>query len=428
MSDAAPPPGTAAGVSFCHVKVPNLASPSGADTGTGPWLPPDALWAGNGKQALALVAARLRDSGCRSVLVPAYCCETMMLPFQLEGLHIEPVDVGDDLLLEASALETVLARCRCQGPGADPPAPRHDREAGDRDQTRPANFKAGYRGAPAGPGGTADLHHVAILHAETYGNRAGTSLSAVLADAQRAGARVVLDATHSLLDGPSPTPSDWAMASLRKLLPVPDGAWVTGLTEPARLVPRTEADEEATRLGTALQDLLSQVPRQGWRQEGSENQVTALLARIAEVADTQESLLETCLSPTTMAPVTRERLAALTASGNPALRRRAVAGRLRDALSQLLEPGGRAEIINPGSSGCVALRTTPTTAGALRRALAQRGLWGPVAWDGPPSVVTLPTDQPARVGELINVTLAAIGVPPPRPGRLRPFATPRHLS
>ena len=135
---------------------------------------------GNGKQALGLVARALRSRGVRTVLVPRYRCEAMVLPFELEGMRARAVDVGPDLLLKPRALATALA----DEPGA------------------------------------------AVLHCETYGNRARGDLADLLVRARRAGRVVVVDATHSLLDRPRllDGAADVVVASLRKLLPVPDGA------------------------------------------------------------------------------------------------------------------------------------------------------------------------------------------------------------
>lgn len=64
---------------------------------------------GNGKQALALVARRLRVLGVRTVLVPTYRCATMAAPFDFEGLRVRGVPCGADLLIDAGPLERELA-------------------------------------------------------------------------------------------------------------------------------------------------------------------------------------------------------------------------------------------------------------------------------------------------------------------------------
>ena len=174
---------------------------------------------GNGKQALSLVARTLRAGGAGTVLVPSYRCETMVLPFALEGMRVRPVDVGADLLADPCALRGAL-----------------DREPG-----------------------------AAVLHCETYGNRGGQELAAVLGAARRRGSALVLDATHSVVDrligaAGAPGPGwDAVVVSARKLLPVPDGAWLAwpdasplaaGLTSAVAALPgRRPADERVTALG-----------------------------------------------------------------------------------------------------------------------------------------------------------------------------------
>ena len=303
---------------------------------------------GNGKQALTLVARALRDGGTRAVLVPRYHCGTMVLPFTLEGVRVHPVDVGADLLIDPASLVRALAR----EPGA------------------------------------------AVLHCETYGNRGGRNLAAVLAAARRNGSALVLDATHSLIDrlirtvgaagSPAPTasgpdrrpgtgrdgPWDAVVASMRKLLPVPDGARLCW--------------SEDSALATGLERVVGDLHERG---------------PIDETATALGVELHTALT----------------------------AHRLRESL----EEGARAcglRVANPGSAGCVALRDARGLEGGpgrravrvldgLEEALAHAGLWGPVSWPDPgvgggrpwPRVVTVPTDAPKRTDELVELLREALG-------------------
>ena len=68
----------------------------------------------------------------------------------------------------------------------------------------------------------------AVLHSETFGTPADPDLTSVLDRARTGDHPVVVDRTHSLLGAPS-WHGDYEVASLRKLLPTPDGAWVSGL-------------------------------------------------------------------------------------------------------------------------------------------------------------------------------------------------------
>ncbi len=155
------------------------------------------------------MAQELRARGVTELLAPAFHCVTMIEPFQLEGDHAEFVPVAEDLLLDPAALASALASA----------VPTH----------RPA----------------------AILHSETAGHRAGPALAAVLAAAREGGHAVVVDETHSFLDRPADAPrtADFHIASLRKWLPLPDGAWVTGV--PRRPLARHEIDDGVTSWGLA---------------------------------------------------------------------------------------------------------------------------------------------------------------------------------
>lgn len=361
---------------------------------------------GNGKQALSLVARTLRAGGAGTVLVPSYRCETMVLPFALEGMRVRPVDVGADLLADPCALRGAL-----------------DREPG-----------------------------AAVLHCETYGNRGGQELAAVLGAARRRGSALVLDATHSVVDrligaagAPGPVwgpPTgrggtepgargpgwDAVVVSARKLLPVPDGAWLAwpdasplaaGLTSAVAALPgRRPADERVTALGFRLDRALGAMrTARGRRRE-------ELRLTVCEIAARHEEAIEGALTPV---PASARTVALLKGLGPEDLRPRARAARhLRRHLDAPLRACGL-RVVNPGSAGCVALgaagaeggSTSPRTLralGAVEEVLARAGRWGPVSWPDPdagarvrPGVVTVPTDEPERVEELVGVVGAALG-------------------
>ena len=361
---------------------------------------------GNGKQALALVARALRAGGVGTVLVPRYRCETMVLPFALEGLRVSPVDVGADLLADPRALREALAR----EPGA------------------------------------------AVLHCETYGNRGGRGLASALGAARGRGSAVVLDATHSVVDrlvgaGGAPGPPrgaaagrggsepgdrapgwDAVVASARKLLPAPDGAWLAwpdasplaaGLARAVAALPeRRPADELVTALGVELgRALESMRASRGRRRE-------ELRLEVCRIAARHEDAIEAALTP---APASARAVALLEGLRPGELRPRARAARsLRTRLDARLRACGL-RVVNPGSAGCVALGAAGPAGGgapdpravraldAVEEALARAGRWGPVSWSDPdggarawPSVVTVPTDEPGRVEELADVVGAAL--------------------
>ena len=370
---------------------------------------------GNGKQALALVARALRAAGVGTVLAPRYRCEAMGLPFALEGMGVRSVGVGADLLLDPLALREALAR----EPGA------------------------------------------AVLHCETYGNRCGEELESVLGSARRDGSVVVLDATHSVVDrmigaasAPGPPPEatsgreerrgarrsigwttsrdaawDVAVASARKLLPVPDGAWLewsegsplaAGMARVvARLSARWPVDELATALGVELGRAVTAMRAS----RGSSRERSRL--DVCEIAARHEEAVETALTP---APASARTIALLMSLRLDGLRRRAeTARRLRERLAGGVGARGL-RVVNPGSAGCVALGAgnrekdgapaAPRALADVEEALARAGMWGPVSWPDPhagpgappwPIVVTAPTDEPGRVDELVGVIDAALG-------------------
>lgn len=139
-----------------------------------------------GRQAFALLAAELRGRGVRRLLVPAFACQTMVTPWQFEGYEVERVPVGPDLLMDAGLLARRLA---------------HQPRA------------------------------TVVLHCETFGNTASARLAEVLARARADGAALAVDRTHSFLAAPA-TACDHEVVSTRKLLDLPELAWVTGTSRP----------------------------------------------------------------------------------------------------------------------------------------------------------------------------------------------------
>ena len=297
---------------------------------------------GNGKQALGLVARALRSRGVRTVLVPRYRCEAMVLPFELEGMGTRAVDVGPDLLLEPRALAAALA----DEPGA------------------------------------------AVLHCETYGNRARDDLADLLARARRTGRAVIADATHSLLDRPRllDGAADVVVASLRKLLPVPDGAVIawdpagpldTPLSAGVREMERREADARVESLGLALLDAeraFVRAPRAAPAERAARERMRR---RVCEIAARHEAAIERALTPV---PASASTVRRLTRSAERAAHTRALHGAVA-----AMTAGGPAgvRVVNPGSVGCVALQGPRPLVEELAGALARAGLWGPVSWDGP---------------------------------------------
>jgi hypothetical protein len=256
----------------------------------------------------------------------------MLVPFQLEGIRVHEVATGPDCLMEAGALTRAT------------------------------------RGRP----------RTAVLHCETFGNLADAALFDLLGGLRADGVPVVVDQTHSLLGGVH-FPGDYVVTGLRKLLPVPDGAWVSGLAG-APPLSRSARDEDATaRLVAALDSGLDQADRRAG----------------AELA------LDDLWAPAAISP---QALAAL-ASLDPALLaagRRANAARLRAALPEVT-------VVNPDAPECCVAISHPD-AEAIAQHLAGQGIVSPVHWGRPfglrpargwrTDLLTLPVDRRLTEAEL----------------------------
>ena len=248
------------------------------DAASLPFVPPGAMLTASGRQALSLVAQHLRTRGITELLAPSYHCTTMIEPFQLEGLHVELIPVAADLLLDPHALAAVL--------------PTH----------RPA----------------------AILHSETAGHLAGPALADTLTHARTAGHLLIVDETHSLLDKPlggaqtgGAPANDYRVASLRKWLPLPDGAWVTGV--PPRALPRREIDDAVTSAGllalaaeAAGEGLDEQCRREAAGEELDKRRRREAAGEVAgELWRRAEDLVDRAIQPAAMSTQARAILAAL---------------------------------------------------------------------------------------------------------------------
>ncbi len=310
-----------------------------------PLIPDGAQLVANGKQALSLVAQDLRDRGVRTLLAPDFYCLTMIQPFQLEGLTIHHIATDSRALMNAQALEQALTTDRPQ----------------------------------------------AVLHCEVFGARAEAPLRAVLDEARIAGARVVVDATHSLLAGVH-DPADYLIASLRKLLPLPDGAFVAGPVRGA-IGHRRELDEQATRLGLEAVRL---------REDFLDGRGAAM--EYLQAVDAAEDAMLEAREAVDMSPVARRGLEAFDAKSARELRS-ANAHRL---ISRLDAQGF--EVRNRATAEC-GVAVCVDDEQAVEGALLAEGIICPISWPRPPGLgraqpwhtgwVTLPVD-PQMPGELLD--------------------------
>ncbi len=284
------------------------------------WLPPEAVAVAAGRQALGLVAGELAASGVCRVLVPDHYCDSMTDPFERAGLSVIPVPTTFDTLPEPRALAAALA----------------------------------------------EASGCAILFSENFGCAASASLAAVLDDARAEGHAVIVDRTHSLL-APAGYVGDYAVASLRKLLPVPDGAWVTGLVTPPVL-----AAHQGVKLFVELRSQAATLKRQYLNEERGDQAHRALFERAEDLLD---RLPDTC-------PMSDASLELLDHLDPRRLRARRLAN--ADRLTALLE-GLAVHVVNGdgwrSSPSYVVISTRDVT--GLRNHLISEAIYCPIHWPEP---------------------------------------------
>ena len=167
-------------------------------------VPPGAVLVQSGRQALGLIAQALAARGIRRLIAPGFLCATALEPFQLEGIRVHWVQVGPDLLPAPALLAELLTEPR----------------------------------------------RCAVLVSTTFGARPTPELRTVLEGWERRGGVVVADLTHAPFSAATihKVPTRYAVASLRKWFPIPDGAWALGAALPAAAAENALA-REATRCG-----------------------------------------------------------------------------------------------------------------------------------------------------------------------------------
>ncbi|WIY83690.1 hypothetical protein [Propionimicrobium sp. PCR01-08-3] len=271
-------------------------------------LPNDAVVTAFGRQALSLIAQELRARTITSLLAPDYYCPTMVLPFTLEGISVRFVETDTHCLMVPAALRSALAR-----------SPRS-----------------------------------AVLHCETFGNQASAALADVLQSGREAGSTLIIDRTHSW-PHPLSTKADYVTASLRKLLPVTDGAFVTGLGQ-ATLVPSSSS--ETTRAIAARRRYLDR-------------------PSIATFEDAEDAADQAWVP----APPSTASMRLVDGLDECALfaKRRHVMQRLARALAAHQIPW--LKMLNPPASGLLALRHHH--ADQIMDDLATHGVFPPVYWGKP---------------------------------------------
>lgn len=281
----------------------------------------------SGRQALGLVEAQLRGQGHTQLHVPSYLCDTMISPFQRTGWTLRPLPVDSDLVVSPSE---VLAQV------------------------------------------TSGVY----LHAPYFGRQDSAATLAALETLRTRKVVVVVDETHRFLSGPSPV-ADIRVASLRKVLPVYDGAYVTGLSgSPGGLA------EAAVHSGIADLRQSAQITKSGVVASGDSNK--AHLAMFASA----EQMTETRRQP---APISSKSFSLLhhLDLGLLSIKRQANS----TALTEALRESGPFRIINPPATNLLpshlVLETDDAT--GLRQFLVQKHIYCAIHW---PESRLLPRTQP----------------------------------
>ncbi|QAV70551.1 hypothetical protein ESZ53_08930 [Salinibacterium sp. UTAS2018] len=135
-----------------------------------------------GRQALQLISDLLWDSGQRTLLLPSFLCESMLSPFQGRDWDFQFVEMNPDLTLSLDSLRAIAA--------------------------------------------AVDGNFVALV-ALYFGRVPDSEFVQAILELQSLGGVVIDDETHRVLS-PGRSRADISIASLRKTLPVGDGAYLRG--------------------------------------------------------------------------------------------------------------------------------------------------------------------------------------------------------
>lgn len=297
-------------------------------------------WLDTGRSALAVVASHLRNVAPQAtVWLPAYSCESIVAPFLHQGLRTRFYAVGPHL----------------DRVDADP-------ERGDT-----------------------------LLFIHYFGVRNQMALQRIEEFRER-GVRLIEDCVQAALTGGVGQSGDYALTSLRKILPQPDGAL---LASRAALTAVADTADEAFVSARVIGKLL----------RGAGSPVESFLA----LFDESEARLASD-HPRAMSWVSR-RLLLQTDLSEVAMRRRANFAMLHRSLCSLATSRGIVPLLGPLDDGEVPLGCPIVVAAgqrdALRRHLAAQEIFCAVHWDLAhvgdaqftdeqalaSSILTLPIDQ-----------------------------------
>jgi hypothetical protein len=310
----------------------------------------DITYVESGRQALALVEVELRRQGHTHLHVPSYLCDSMIYPFQSSDWTLTELPVDNDLAVHPNDL---LSRVTTG----------------------------------------------VLLHTPYFGRQDSPTMLAALDTLQRRGIVVIVDETHRVFSRPSPV-ADIRVASLRKLLPLYDGGYVTGLSGRFHQSLQTSAPESTVLRKRAMRAKSAALALG----DGDETHLT-LFARAEQATQIRTE-------PT---PMSRESLSLLHQLNIELIRSTREANAI--TLTNTLGQSDRFRIINLPTKDVLPshliLETDDVT--ELRRYLIRRRIYCPIHW--PPSeflsrirtwpnrYISLPIDH--RYGEPDMLRVAA---------------------
>ena len=282
-------------------------------TGPGLRLPESAALVQSGRQALALVADALEEQDSKVLHVPDYLCDSMLEAFAERGWAFDPYGLDDDL--------------------------------------QPL------------PGDLAERSGEVWLLAPYFGRHLPAAVTRLAERSLADGGIVILDLTHCVLH-PDPTPSTFRAASLRKLLPLPEGGYVTGLS--ASPAPAgTSVSDEYLAAAHEKADALS-----------SHGDTRIARERHAE----SERLIEASTTPRRIDHRAADMLSVLNV-GDLATRRRRNAETLVARLAAVAGIRPLAGIVDALSPAYLTCRVDE--AAALQSTMASEGIFCPIHWPRP---------------------------------------------
>lgn len=297
---------------------------------SGKGIPSEADWFLSGRMALRVMASEWARRGIHTAAVPNHHCYSMTAPFIEAGLAILPLPVNSTLVIASDALSELRSR-------------------------------------PEGIG---------LLYSETFGQTGDVDIRSQLDQLREVGCLVAVDETHSVLLGDH-YPSDYRIASLRKLLPVTDGAYLYGAA-PDTVARATENPTISRQLSNtyAAHRISAAVSKSAYH-SGRKSRKTHL-----GVFNDAEKWLD---SHNGVLPMSEHAEATL-----PRLRFGSLLKQRRENATSLIEcltAETRLGVVNESaaiSAGCfVVLRHVH--AQAIRSMLAERGIYCPFHWPAPPS-------------------------------------------